>query len=210
MAALHHNPVTGEKEKKQLDSIMLRVKEAVKRRGVNGIRDLSRTFKIFDDDNSKSLDKKEFGKGLKDYGLTLAETDLALLLRHFDRDGDGTISYDEFIRGIRGELNATRRAIVRKAFDKLDKDGSGIVELNDVKGVYNGSKHPKVLSGEKTEDEILLEFLDNFDTIEKDGKVTFEEFCEYYAGVSCSIDDDPYFTAMMYQAWRLQRPTVFP
>ena len=37
----------------------------------------------------------------------------------------------------------------------MDKDGSGILDLSDIKGVYNAKKHPKVISGEKTEDEVF-------------------------------------------------------
>jgi hypothetical protein len=39
-----------------------------------------------------------------------------------------------------------------KAFAKIDKDGSGILDIEDIKGVYNCSKHPDVQSGKKTED----------------------------------------------------------
>lgn len=35
--------------------------------------------------------------------------------------------------------------------------------LNDFLGVYNATKHPDVISGKKTEDEILGEFLDTFE-----------------------------------------------
>jgi len=52
---------------------------------------------------------------------------------------------------------------VKAAFKKIDKDGSGILELNDIKGVYNASKHPDVKSGKKTEDEVLGEFLETFE-----------------------------------------------
>lgn len=51
--------------------------------------------------------------------------------------------------------------------------------------------------------EILEEFLAQFDTIKKDGIVTFEEFCDYYQDVSASIDDDEYFEYMIKEAWRL-------
>ena len=37
-----------------------------------------------------------------------------------------------------------------------------------------------------------------------DGIVTFEEFCDYYEGVSCSIDRDDYFELMMKRAWKLE------
>ena len=50
-----------------------------------------------------------------------------------------------------------------KAFKKLDRDNSGVVEINDLKGVYNAKQHPDVKSGRKTEDEILAEFLDTFE-----------------------------------------------
>jgi len=41
--------------------------------------------------------------------------------------------------------------IIDKAFLKFDKDCSGFIEPNDLKGVYDTSKHPKVRSGEMTE-----------------------------------------------------------
>lgn len=60
-------------------------------------------------------------------------------------------------------MNATRRAIVRKVFRKLDKDGSGSISVEDIKDLYDASKHPDVLARKKTEDEVLTEFLDTFE-----------------------------------------------
>jgi hypothetical protein len=37
----------------------------------------------------------------------------------------GTVSYNEFLVGIRGTLGPRRKALVQLAFDVLDKDGSG-------------------------------------------------------------------------------------
>lgn len=45
----------------------------------------------------------------------------------------------------------------------MDKDGNGILDINDIKGVYNAKMHPDVKAGKKTEDEILGEFLDTFE-----------------------------------------------
>jgi hypothetical protein len=50
---------------------------------------------------------------------------------------------------------------------------------------------------------VLQEFLSQWDTLHKDGTVTFGEFCEYYKDVSASIDRDDYFIMMMQQAWKL-------
>jgi len=60
-------------------------------------------------------------------------------------------------------MNGYRRGYAEKAFKIMDKDKSGVLNIDDLKGVYNGKKHPDVISGKKTEDEILGEFLDTFE-----------------------------------------------
>ena len=60
-----------------------------------------------------------------------------------------------------------------------------------------------MISGKRTPSEVLREFLDTFDSVEKDGKITPEEFCEYYSNVSASIDDDDYFELMIRNAWHI-------
>ncbi|KAJ3604909.1 hypothetical protein NHX12_026960 [Muraenolepis orangiensis] len=91
-----------------------------------------------------------------------------------------------------------------EAFRKLDKTGDGIITIEDLKGVYNVKHHPKFQNGELTEDQIFRIFLDSFDSPnDKDGKVTKEEFLNYYCGVSASIDSDVYFILMMKSAWKL-------
>ena len=72
-----------------------------------------------------------------------------------------------------------------------------------MRGVYNGKAHPKVISGEMTEDEVFLEFLQNFGDRNKDGKLSREEWNEYYAAVSASINNDDHFVLLMKSAWKL-------
>jgi Ca2+-binding EF-hand superfamily protein len=76
---------------------------------------------------------------------------VAVVFSAFDLNRDGTIDYDEFLRIIRGDLTPPRLALVKKAFAKLDRDGSGVVDLEDLQGVYSAKRHPDVLSGKKTE-----------------------------------------------------------
>jgi len=93
--------------------------------------------------------------------------------------------------------------MVDKAFLKFDKDGSGSIEASDLRGVYNTSMHPKVQSGEMTEDEVFLEFLTNFGDRNRDGIISRSEWNEYYAAVSASVDNDDHFVQLMRTAWRL-------
>jgi Ca2+-binding EF-hand superfamily protein len=61
-------------------------------------------------------------------------------------------------------MNKGRIDLINQAFARLDKNSDGKIEIADLKGVYNVTKHPKFLNGEWTEDQILKKFLDTFDT----------------------------------------------
>jgi hypothetical protein len=52
-------------------------------------------------------------------------------------------------------------------------------------------------------DKTLEEFLSQWDTLKKDGRVNLAEFEDYYKDVSASIDDDDYFELMIRNAWQL-------
>lgn len=174
-------------------------------RGANGIKGLGRSFRIMDDDGSKTLDMREFRDGLRDYGLReLDDQTIADVFRELDRDGSGKLNYDEFLVAIRGPINKTREEYVRRAFQKMDATGDGQITVDDIRKLYDASQHPKFQSGEWTADQCFRHFLDSFDTPgDPDGVVTWDEFLNYYTGVSASIDDDNYFCTMMKRAWRM-------
>ncbi|XP_048762981.1 calcyphosin-like protein [Ostrea edulis] len=174
-------------------------------RGANGIKGLGRSFRIMDDDGSKTLDFREFRDGLYDFGLReLDDQTIAEIFQELDKDGSGKLSYDEFLVAIRGPINKTRQEYVVKAFKKLDATRDGQITVEDIRRLYDASQHPKFQSGEWTEDQCFRRFLDSFDTPgNPDGVVTKDEFMNYYSGVSASIDDDGYFCTMMKRAWRM-------
>jgi len=173
---------------------------------------IGKKFKIADDDGSHTLDKEEFKKAMHDFRIGLNPKQVAQAFDIFDRDGSGDISYDEFLRSIRGEMNQTRAALCKRAYTIMDSDKSGMLDINDIRQTYNAKHHPDVKSGKKTEDDILMEFLDTFEDHfcdmkgnedSRDGKITMQVWLEYYNNVSMSIDDDEYFKLMMNNAWNL-------
>ncbi|KAH8382625.1 hypothetical protein KR009_004412, partial [Drosophila setifemur] len=174
-------------------------------RGATGILGLSRTFRVMDDDGSKTLNAEEFQKGVTEMGLELSDSEIAEMFASFDTDGSGTINMTEFLVKLRPPMNNSRISIIEKAFDKMDVNGDNQITVADLKNVYSVRDHPKYLSGEMTESEIFTGFLKNFEAgaPNPDGIVTQEEFINYYATISASVDNDAYFDLMMRQAYKL-------
>eukprot|EP01006_Ploeotia_vitrea_P003991 TRINITY_DN113639_c0_g1_i1.p1 TRINITY_DN113639_c0_g1~~TRINITY_DN113639_c0_g1_i1.p1 ORF type:complete len:526 (-),score=309.51 TRINITY_DN113639_c0_g1_i1:124-1653(-) len=191
----------------EVQALLSRMRAQLSRRGPVGIRDIGRKFRIMDDDGSAKLDVDEFFKGLRDQGLRqLNNDDLTLLRAAFDTNDDGEIDYEEFLSAIRGRMPPAREEYVNKAFALLDANKNGVLQIDDIQQRYNAAGHPLVLAGKKTEEQVLSEFLNNFEAGSGagigDGKVTKKEFKEYYEAVSACVDRDDYFALMMENAWK--------
>jgi len=144
-------------------------------------------------------------RGFIFYRLFFKKVELQALVKYYDVDGDGQITIDEFLRGLRDPLTERREAIVWRAFGLMDRDGSGTIEVKDIEHLYDVSQHREFIEGTKTKPEILADFLNSFDGVtgDNDGVVTKEEWHEYYTDLSVSIPSDDYFVQMMESTWNI-------
>lgn len=134
-----------------------------------------------------------------------------------DIDGSGAIDFNEFIRVVVGEMNTMRQNLVIKAFKTLDINGDGDISIEEFHNKYNALSHPDVKSGKRTEEEVLVEFMETFQAHHnkqtsqaKDDKISVDEFIEYYNNISCSIEQDSYFDLMITNAWQLEGDSSNP
>ena len=99
-------------------------------------------------------------------------------------------------------MSSKRKILVNLVFDSLDRQGKGFLDPIVLTQSFNALKHPDAMSGAKPPQQIHQEFMDGFDFGSAiAGKVTREEFVEYYETLSASIDNDEFFELIMVNVW---------
>lgn len=62
------------------------------------VTDWQNCFRSFDRDNSGNIDRNELKTALVTFGYRLSDNLINILIRKFDRHGNGTILFDDFIQ----------------------------------------------------------------------------------------------------------------
>ncbi|KAJ3122665.1 hypothetical protein HK100_011893 [Physocladia obscura] len=139
-------------------------------------------FDRYDNDGSGSISISEFRNLCYDMGYFLTDKELALDIKLLDADGNGTLSYDEFIRWWKKDdrflglqLSDQEVETLNKYlshFKRFDKDGSGIIDIREFKNLYID------LVKKKMAKKSLMATLQDIDT-NRDGKVSFNEYVQW-------------------------------
>ena len=188
------------------ESVLEKMRAMLKKRGADGIQGLARNFRICDTNGSGQLDEEEMAKCFRLCKIGLSPEEADAIFHVFDTGGNGTVSFEEFLRAIRGRMSPPRKALVVKVFNALDGagDGSGTLTVDDIAPYYNAAEHPSVKAGDKTEQQILEELLMGFEgrSGDRDGTVTLNEWVGYYEEISAGIDEDDLFGGMIAGTWK--------
>ena len=140
------------------------------------LHDCIESFKTFDKDNSNYIDSEELRNLLREIGLNPTDSMLMNIFKKYDIDKSGKIEFNEFIE-IYKEIKNNKPSIddVLYAFEKSDKDKSGYLDFNELKSLLVCEGNNKSETEVEAEAERIFKIID----LNKDGKISFEEFKKF-------------------------------
>lgn len=99
------------------------------------IRQLSKSFDMFDKDRSGTVDYVEMESVLAAAGYNWSYEDISLLIDELDIDGDGLIDKGEFMKTMAKKSDGFEKE-VKIAFQVFDKDQKGYITLDELREVF--------------------------------------------------------------------------
>nr|ACO11546.1 Calmodulin [Caligus rogercresseyi] len=127
-------------------------------------------FSFFDRDGGGTITSVELGQVMRTFGWNPTEGDLQEMINEIDQDGNGCISFNEFIylmtKNVHDDGDIEEE--IREAFRVFDREGHGFITVPDLTQVLT-------TLGDKLTEEESLELIREAD-IDGDGNVNYEEF----------------------------------
>ncbi|EDR09945.1 uncharacterized protein LACBIDRAFT_318309 [Laccaria bicolor S238N-H82] len=126
-------------------------------------------FSLFDKDGDGTITAKELGIVMRSLGQNPTEAELQDMVNEVDKDGNGTIDFEEFLDMMsRNAVDENAEEEMRQAFLVFDKDGSGQISKSELKQVMRSL-------GEYLTDQEVEEMIREADG-DGDGEIDFQEF----------------------------------
>ena len=122
--------------------------------------------------------------------------ELRALYFYLDTDRDGRIGPEEFVTGVKGQLNIFREAIVEFAFRLLDIDDSGCVSEKELMIYLRKTGTPGIAKGGHSMSNpkrMLQDVVRKIGNKGKDGAFTLKDFQNYYIDRGLYVFDDMMF-----------------
>ena len=180
----------------------------------NGITyySLEQKLKEKEDRLKKTITFEDFSTTIQELNINIEPNFILDFFSFLDLCDSNSIATDEILRIIRGNISEERKMVIIEAFARLDYEMKGFVEISYLKSLYNAKEHPDCKMGKKNENDIINEFNYTFDIYmnykEKSTQCSFEDFIEYYSGISASIENEQYFKDMINGVWNMENAII--
>ena len=167
-------------------------------------------LKQYDRRGEKEILFEDLFEIFNNLNLHISEKDAKILFSDFSQNSK--MDYSKFISAlVENSLNERRENIIKEAFKRIDTENCGVVNLSDVKTLFNSKNCPLVKEGDITEEDFYNDFMETFQAHHnlvrspKIKKVNYEEFLSYYKYFSLTIEDDYLFEETLISCWRLSK-----
>jgi len=132
---------------------------------IKGLRDI---FVALDGNGDGTLTLKELKEGLEKANLKEIPQNLKEIMEGIDTSGEGKIDYTEFLASTIDQQQLIKADVCWQAFRAFDKNGDGVISLDELKQVINDGDLQMMASKD------LMAEVDK----SGDGKIDFNEFLE--------------------------------
>jgi len=129
---------------------------------------------LFDKEKKGEITVSEFDKILQQLDEKQNESQRKEVIEHMDKDGDGNISWLEFLK-LMQEIEASvprKDDEYKQAFDMADTDKNGKIDKDELKALF-------AQMGEVLSDDEIQGMLTHADK-DGDGNISFDEFIEMF------------------------------
>ena len=156
--------------------------------------------------NNQGISLNDLYNILLEMSINISLNDLKILFNFLNKNNN-IISIDQLINLIKGNLDEKRKIIIITIFEYIDSEKKGEISIQLLKGIFNAKNHPDVLKGIKSQEGVFEQFCYSLDLycevndVQINGYLTFENFMDYYSGVSACIHDDVYFENLLKGIW---------
>ena len=128
---------------------------------------LREVFRYIDKEGKNFLTKKSIDNSLKENGYLVTNEKLDYIIKSFDSDSNGTIEYQEFLRGVCDKESLFNNNNLKSAFDCIDEELNGYLTSKDIKNF--------IFQQKEVSDKMLSDYLNQFGMKIND-KLTFDDF----------------------------------
>ena len=121
-------------------------------------------LKQYDRKGDKELSLPDFSEIILNTKVIISEEEIEELFSDFCKDNKQakTINYELFLNKLIIELNPRRENIVKVAFDKLDTEKCGIINLSEIKTFFSSKNCPLVYAAIMSEEDFYNSFIESF------------------------------------------------
>ncbi|KAK6167840.1 hypothetical protein SNE40_021778 [Patella caerulea] len=137
------------------------------------VEEIRQTFELFDKNGDGCIDAWEIKDVVHSLGQCMSEGDIDLLVKNVDKDGNGTVDFEEFLHHFapRYRTKDQVEAEMMEAFRAFDKNGDGFISAHELRVALTSV-------GECLTDAQVDEVLRDADK-DGDGQISYEEFSKY-------------------------------